>query len=73
MHYGFSDPATQAAIAKMYSESELQAAMEGSRAWSEVLSPQEKAARDLMEIEGVGERAAMVRRENTPHTLSGHQ
>lgn len=36
LHFGFSDPTTQAAIAQMYSESELQAALEGSRAWNEV-------------------------------------
>ncbi len=36
------------------------AAKEGSRAWNEVLSAQEKAAKAFMEIEGVGETAAMV-------------
>ena len=30
------------------------------QAWNDVLSPQEKAAKDFMEIEGVGERAAMA-------------
>ena len=89
LHFGFSDPCTQSAIAKMYNEGEMEAALAGSKvgrlvvhrlfgtktdsppnsillissfwqAWNDVLSPQEKAAKDFMEIEGVGERAAMA-------------
>ncbi|UPR04828.1 hypothetical protein HOP50_18g81730 [Chloropicon primus] len=66
LHFGFSDPTTQAAIAQMYSESELQAALEGSRAWNE-----EKAAQEFMKIEGVGERTAMVLATTT--SLGGTQ
>ena len=60
LHFGFSDPTTQSAIASMYTESELQAALEGSKAWNDVLSSQEKAAKEFMEVEGIGETAAMV-------------
>ena len=58
--FGFSDPCTQSAIAAMYNEAELEAAMEGSKAWNEILSPEERAAKEFMEIEGIGETTAMV-------------
>lgn len=63
LYFGFSDPVTQAAIASnLYNEATLQAAISGRvpEPSPEKLSPEELAAREFMEIEGIGESVAMT-------------
>jgi len=58
--FGFSDPVTQSAICSMYNAREMTAALDGSRAWAEVMSTQEKAAKDFMRVDGIGEATAIT-------------
>jgi hypothetical protein len=63
LFFGFSDPTTQAAIAStLYDEATLKAAITGNipEAPSEHLSSEELAAKEFMEIDGIGESVAMA-------------
>ena len=62
LFFGFSDPVTQGAIAKLYTPDEWQAALDGSRAWAppEERSLRENAAVAFGAIAGVGEGVALA-------------
>lgn len=63
LFFGFSDPTTQAAIAStLYDEATLRAAISGNipEASPEHLSSEELAAKEFMEIDGIGESVAMA-------------
>jgi len=61
LFFGFSDPLTQQAIAKcLYNDRELAAALAGEVVEAEELSPDERAAKEIETLEGVGEKTAMI-------------
>jgi hypothetical protein len=61
LFFGFSDPLTQQAIAKcLYNQRELAAALAGEVVEAEELSPDERAAKEIETLEGVGEKTAMI-------------
>jgi hypothetical protein len=73
LFFGFSDPLTQQAIAKcLYNEKELAAAVAGEVVEAEDLSPEEVAAKEFEDLEGVGEKTAMILARTTALGGSKH-
>ncbi|KAK9830044.1 hypothetical protein WJX72_009379 [[Myrmecia] bisecta] len=60
LYFGFSDLVTQQAIAALYTPAELEAATQGERLGNAELTSEERAAKEFMEVDGIGETTAMV-------------
>ncbi|KAI7838346.1 hypothetical protein COHA_007914 [Chlorella ohadii] len=73
LFFGFSDPLTQRAIAvNLYTPAELAAARRGERVAAAEVSPEERVARELCSVEGIGEATAVVLARTTALGGSRH-
>ena len=60
LFFGFSDPMTQRAIARLYTPTELEAARSGSTVASLAPSPEESAAAEFRALDGLGEASSLA-------------
>ena len=60
LFFGFSDPMTQRAIARLYTPTELDAARSGSTVASLAPSPEESAATEFRTLDGLGEASSLA-------------